>query len=34
MGCMLAASGVLSALAGRRSPLVPPTLSTNGKAPV
>src|SRR3989440_1290196 len=34
MGCLLAASGVISALAGRRSPLVPPTLSTNGKAPV
>src|SRR6266550_3646405 len=34
MGCLLAASGVISALAGRRSPLVPPTLSTNGKTPV
>ena len=34
MGCLLMASGVLSALAGRRSPLVPPALSTDGKAPV
>jgi MFS family permease len=34
MGTLLVASGVISALAGRRSPLVPPTLSTNGKAPV
>jgi MFS family permease len=34
MGCLLVASGLLSALAGRRSPLVPPSLSTNGKAPV
>ncbi len=34
MGCLLAASGVISALAGRRSPLVPPSLSTNGNAPV
>jgi len=34
MGSLLVASGVISALAGRRSPLVPPTLSTNGKAPV
>jgi len=25
---------VISALAGRRSPLVPPSLSTNGNAPV
>src|SRR5438874_13048480 len=33
MRCLLAASGVISALAGRRSPLVPPTLSTAGKAP-
>jgi len=34
MGALLVASGVISALAGRRSPLVPPSLSTNGKAPV
>jgi MFS family permease len=34
MGCLLVGSGLLSALAGRRSPLVPPTLSTDGKAPV
>jgi len=34
MGCLLVASGLISALAGRRSPLVPPTLSTDGKAPV
>ena len=34
MGTLLVASGLISALAGRRSPLVPPTLSTDGKAPV
>ena len=34
MGGLLLASGVISALTGRRSPLVPPALSTNGKAPV
>ncbi|HEV3097062.1 MAG TPA: MFS transporter [Candidatus Dormibacteraeota bacterium] len=34
MGALLVASGAISALAGRRSPLVPPTLSTNGKARV
>src|SRR5437588_4360322 len=34
MGTLLVASGVISALAGRRSPLVPPNLSTNGKARV
>src|SRR5207244_10948522 len=34
MGALLVASGVISALAGRRSPLVPPSLSTTGKAPV
>jgi len=34
MGTLLVASGAISALAGRRSPLVPPTLSTNGKARV
>src|SRR5205085_2075061 len=34
MGSLLVASGVISALAGRRSPLVPPNLSTNGKARV
>jgi DHA1 family multidrug resistance protein-like MFS transporter len=34
MGCLLVASGAISALAGRRSPLVPPTPSSNGKAPV
>lgn len=34
MGTLLAASGVISALAGRRSPLVPPNLSENGKARV
>jgi MFS family permease len=34
MGCLLMASGAISALAGRRSPLVPPTPATNGKAPV
>src|SRR5207237_8091881 len=32
MGTLLVASGAISALAGRRSPLVPPSLSTNGKA--
>src|SRR5438552_9132425 len=30
MGLVLVASGVISALAGRRSPLVPPSLSANG----
>jgi MFS family permease len=34
MGALLVASGAISALAGRRSPLVPPSLSTNGKARV
>jgi MFS family permease len=34
MGLLLMASGVISALTGRRSPLVPPALSTDGKAPV
>src|SRR4029077_658353 len=34
MGVLLMASGVISALAGRRSPLVPPALSTDSKAPV
>jgi len=34
MGTLLVASGAISALAGRRSPLVPPSLSTNGKARV
>src|ERR1700730_6685639 len=34
MCSLLVASGLISALAGRRSPLVPPNLSTNGKAPV
>jgi MFS family permease len=34
MGCLLMASGVISALGGRRSPLVPPTHAANGKAPV
>jgi hypothetical protein len=34
MGLLLMSSGVLSALTGRRSPLVPPALSTEGKAPV
>lgn len=34
MGCLLIASGAISGLAGRRNALVPPALSTNGKAPV
>ena len=34
MGLLLVASGAISALAGRRSPLVPPSLSANGKARV
>ena len=34
MGSLLVASGAISAFAGRRSPLVPPSLSTNGKARV
>jgi len=34
MGLVLVASGAISAVAGRRSPLVPPNLSANGKARV
>src|SRR2546423_2260118 len=34
MGCLLAASGLISAFAGRRSPLVPPNGSTKRKATV
>src|SRR5260370_20430133 len=32
VGCLLVGSGLLSALAGRRRPLVPPPLSPDGKA--